>query len=150
MEENRGNKKSMTNPQRYYVYMVRCEDQSIYTGITTDLRRRLKEHLDQLPPCAKYTLHHQVVKLECAWKTETRSLASKLEFRIKKLTKQQKESLIAKRGSFSELLGKYLNKKDFQRLTKKESRKIEKDTCTFPKNAIKWKSEKIGDVPKWL
>lgn len=78
----------------YYTYMIRCKDNSIYTGITTNLKRRWEEHLNKEEKCAKYTKTHSVLKLELAWKSETRVLASKLEFQIKQLTKKQKEDLI--------------------------------------------------------
>lgn len=78
----------------YYVYMLRCEDNSIYTGITTNINRRMKEHFSRNEKCAKYTKTHFARKLECVWQTENRVLASKLEFRIKKLSKLQKEDLI--------------------------------------------------------
>lgn len=81
----------------YYVYMLRCKDNSIYTGITTDLERRMREHFSKNEKCAKYTMHHSAIKLEMAWQTENRKFASKLEYNIKRLTKLQKEELINKR-----------------------------------------------------
>lgn len=55
--------------------------------------------------CAKYTLRHKPKKLEIAWESENRILASKLEFHIKKnLTKQQKEELIRNPQKLGELL----------------------------------------------
>lgn len=78
----------------YYTYMLRCEDNSIYTGIAVDLERRMKEHFEKNKKCAKYTLRHTAKKLECAWQTENRALASKLEYAIKQLPKQEKEELI--------------------------------------------------------
>ncbi len=90
----------------YYTYMLRCEDNSIYTGITTDLERRVSEHLEKKEKCAKYTKKHSAQKLETAWKSSSRSLASKLEFNIKKLTKAQKEEIIC-----SQDLEKYLSEK---------------------------------------
>lgn len=78
----------------YYTYMLRCTDNSIYTGITTNLERRVNEHVTKNEKCAKYTKNHDASKLEMAWKTENRVLASKLEYHIKKLTKKQKEELI--------------------------------------------------------
>ena len=80
----------------YYTYMLRCKDNSIYTGITTDIDRRMEEHFSRGEKCAKYTSNHIAMKLECAWQTENRALASKLEFYIKKLTKKEKEELILK------------------------------------------------------
>ena len=68
----------------YYIYMLRCNNNSLYTGITTDLNRRTNEHFNKNEKCAKYTLHHTANKLEIAWKTENRVLASKLEYQIKK------------------------------------------------------------------
>lgn len=79
----------------YYVYMLRCEDNSIYTGITTNVEHRMEEHFSKVN-CAKYTYSHTAKKLESVWQTENRVLASKLEYRIKKLTKTQKEQLIVK------------------------------------------------------
>ena len=78
----------------YYVYMLRCEDNSIYTGITTDLKKRMKEHFEKdKKKCAKYTLNHSARKLEYAWHTENRVLASKLEYHIKTLQKLQKRGI---------------------------------------------------------
>ncbi len=78
----------------YYTYMLRCEDNSIYTGITTDLERRMKEHFGKDNKCAKYTRHHTAKKLECAWQSENRKLASKLEYAIKHISKEEKEVII--------------------------------------------------------
>lgn len=78
----------------YYTYMLRCEDNSIYTGITTDLERRMEEHFSRNEKCAKYTLRHKARKLEIAWRTDSRVNASKLEYHIKTLSKSQKEELL--------------------------------------------------------
>ena len=90
----------------YYIYMLRCKDESIYTGITVDLNRRMEEHFKRDKKCAKYTFVHTAKKLECAWQTKDKSLASKLEYYIKKLKKVQKEELIKNKN-----LEKYFNKK---------------------------------------
>lgn len=89
-----------------YVKMLRCVDNSIYTGITTDIERRLEEHLKKYEKCAKYTRVHIVKKVESVWETANRILASKLEYRIKKLNKQQKESLILNPGLLASLIEK--------------------------------------------
>ena len=91
----------------YYTYMLRCKDNSIYTGITTDVERRMKEHFNKDEKCAKYTFVHTAIKLEAVWESEDRILASKLEYNIKKLAKQQKEKLI----KIVEFLVIYLGKK---------------------------------------
>ena len=80
----------------YYTYMIRCTDNSIYTGITTNIDRRMKEHKTKDKKCAKYTLLHNFDKLERVWCSENRIDASKLEYHIKKLPKSQKEELIKK------------------------------------------------------
>lgn len=77
----------------YYTYMLRCTDDSIYTGITTDLKRRMDEHFTQGEKCAKYTKRHKAKKLEAAWSSEDRKLASKLEYYIKHLPKVKKKIL---------------------------------------------------------
>ena len=78
----------------YYIYMLRCKDNTIYTGITVDIKRRMDEHFSKNEKCAKYTYTHNAKKLEAVWQTENKSLASKLEYAIKKLTKVKKEELI--------------------------------------------------------
>lgn len=78
----------------YFIYMLRCEGNSIYTGITTNLERRMAEHFGKNEKCAKYTSSHTAQKLEAVWQTDGRKNASKLEYNIKKLTKEKKENLI--------------------------------------------------------
>lgn len=77
----------------YYTYIIRCTDDSLYTGITTDLERRMSEHAGGTG--AKYTASHPVRVLCAAWRSETRSSASRLECYIKSLKKYQKECLAA-------------------------------------------------------
>ena len=88
----------------YYIYMLRCEGGSIYTGITTDLNRRMQEHFSRDSKCAKYTLNHTARKLEIAWETENRVLASKLEYYIKQLPKRDKEEIIKNPNEINSLL----------------------------------------------
>ena len=98
----------------YYVYMLRCEDKSIYTGITTDIKHRMEEHFSKVN-CAKYTYTHSAKKLECAWETENRVLASKLEYHIKKLRKTQKEELIRK-NNINELLPEKIEAEKYKKI----------------------------------
>ena len=86
--------------------MIRCEDNSIYTGMTNSLERRLEEHKTKSKNGAKYTKSHNAIKLETAWKSKEKSLACKLEYQIKQLSKQQKEELIKGRKLSSYLKGK--------------------------------------------
>ena len=76
----------------YYTYMIRCEDNSIYTGMTNNIKDRFIKHISGKG--AKYTKSHKVEKLEAVWRCKEKSLACKLEYYIKELTKQQKETLI--------------------------------------------------------
>ena len=78
----------------YYIYMLRCRDNSIYTGITTNIDRRMEEHFSKNEKCAKYTYTHSAKKLEAVWETKNKSLASKLEYYIKRLNKERKEILL--------------------------------------------------------
>ena len=89
----------------YYVYILRCGDGCLYTGITTDMQRRLAEHSEGSGRGAKYTRSHGVERVEALWSTADRSLASRLEWRIKRLTRKQKQELIADNGKFSGYFG---------------------------------------------
>ncbi|MFC1756524.1 GIY-YIG nuclease family protein [Patescibacteria group bacterium] len=77
----------------YYLYILKCADKTLYTGITTDLDRRISEHNDTKLG-AKYTSSRKPVKLVYSKKFKNRSSASKEETRIKKLKKPQKLELI--------------------------------------------------------
>ena len=90
----------------YYTYMLRCSDSSIYTGMTNNLEKRINEHLSKSKSGAKYTKSHNAIKLEVAWQSKDKSLACKLEYQIKNLTKQQKENLIAGEKLVTHLKGK--------------------------------------------
>ena len=79
----------------YYVYILECKDKTFYTGITTDLKRRVAEHNDSKLG-ARYTASRRPVKMIYFAKFKTRSTASAEEFRIKKLTKSQKLELVLK------------------------------------------------------
>ena len=76
----------------YYVYLIQCEGGSIYTGITTDLERRFKEHRDKAG--GHYTRAHKVEKILHTEKYPTRSEALKREAEIKKLSRNEKLNLI--------------------------------------------------------
>ncbi len=78
----------------YFVYIVRCEDDTLYTGITTDLQRRLQEH-NGPDKGAKYTRVRQPVTLVYHESHPDRSAASKREYAIKKrMSRAEKLSLI--------------------------------------------------------
>lgn len=102
--------------KKYYIYMIRCEDNSLYTGITTDLERRMKEHLEQGKKSAKYTASHHVKKLEIAWETSNKIKASKLEYHIKTLKKIEKEELIKHPKKLKELLSDKIEYKEYRNI----------------------------------
>jgi putative endonuclease len=76
----------------WYVYIVRASDDTLYTGITTDLERRLKQHQSGKGG-AKYFRGREAVKYVLTESGHSRSSAAAREAQIKKLTKQQKELL---------------------------------------------------------
>lgn len=89
---------------RYYIYILRCKGDVLYTGITTDIKRRLAEHSGQAEGGAKFTRARRPVELAALWSTEGRSGASKAEWRIKHLPRKEKLRLI----DSPELLGELL------------------------------------------
>jgi len=77
----------------YYLYIVRCSDETLYTGITTDLSRRIDEHNSETKG-AKYTRSRRPVSLVYQEEYEDRSSASKREYEVKKLSRKKKLLLI--------------------------------------------------------
>lgn len=82
----------MENEGHCYVYMLRCADQSLYTGWTKDLRKRLKKH--RLGVASKYTRARLPVELVYFEECSDPSTAMKRECAIKKLTKALKEEMV--------------------------------------------------------
>ena len=79
----------------YYVYIVKCEGEELYTGIAADIGRRMREHFSQSGKCAKFTRSHKIASLEALWTADSKSSALRLECRIKRLARKQKLELIA-------------------------------------------------------
>jgi putative endonuclease len=77
----------------WFVYMMRCADNSLYTGITTDVERRLKEHNGE-NSVTRYTRARQPVELAYQENAVSRSEALKREAQLKKLKKDEKEVLL--------------------------------------------------------
>ena len=78
----------------WYVYILRCSDNSLYTGIATDVDRRVDEHNQDNTLGARYTRARRPVKLVYREEVETRSEALKREYTIKQLSKKDKEVLV--------------------------------------------------------
>ena len=85
--------KTSEKDRLWHVYIVRCNDDSLYTGITTDLIRRLKEH-NNSPRGASYTRGRRPVTLVYTDTVIDRSSASRREREIKHLSKLAKERLL--------------------------------------------------------
>lgn len=79
---------------RAFVYILRCADDSLYTGYTTDLARRLQQH--QRGNGGKYTRTHRPVELVYSEPFRTRRAAMQREVTIKKMPRQKKLALIEK------------------------------------------------------
>ena len=79
----------------YYLYIIKCADKTLYSGITTDLVRRVKEH-NTSKKGAKYTRSRRPVKLAYSKKFRNRSTASKAEAKLKKLSRSEKLKLVRK------------------------------------------------------
>ncbi len=83
----------------WVVYMLRCADGSLYTGITTDIARRLAEHNgDQPTPGARYTRSRRPVALAYSEPADSRSAAARREAAIKRLNRAQKLALCSLRA----------------------------------------------------
>lgn len=77
----------------YSVYILECADSTLYTGITTDLKRRVLEH-NSAKVGAKYTKARRPVALAYSEKAKTRSAALMREATLKRLTRKEKLTLI--------------------------------------------------------
>ncbi len=79
----------------WFVYIVRCADNSLYTGVTTDIERRLDEHNSDRKKAAAYTRSRRPVSLVYSENCPNRSSACQREATIKRMTKLEKEQLIS-------------------------------------------------------
>ncbi len=80
-------------PPQWWVYMLRCADDSLYTGVTTDVLRRWEEH-NRGPKGARYTRSRRPVLLVLCVPVPDRASACRLEARLKRLSRARKERLI--------------------------------------------------------
>ena len=86
----------MQNDSLWFVYLLRCVDGSLYTGITNDLARRCRQH--SRGTASRYTRSRLPVALVYQEPQESRSLALRRELAIKRLTRPEKETLLRKAG----------------------------------------------------
>lgn len=85
------------------VYMIRCGDNSLYTGISNDVSKRFEVHQSGSAGAAKYTRTRHPLQLVFSAEIGDRSAASRAEYRLKKLSKNSKELLVAGKTSLSDL-----------------------------------------------
>lgn len=92
----------------WYLYMLRCHDGSLYTGISTDVERRLREHraTGAGGRGAKILRGKQPLTLVFKIQVQNRSEAQQLEYTVKQLTKTDKEALVEKRINLMDLVGR--------------------------------------------
>ena len=86
---------SQSKSKKWYVYLVKCSDDTLYCGITTDIKRRISEHNGNKKG-AKYTRSRRPVTLVGFLVKDTRSSAASLEYQIKKMKKEQKILMFSK------------------------------------------------------
>ena len=80
----------------WHIYMVRCSDGTLYTGITNDLKKRIEAH-NSGKEGARYTRSRRPVKLVYSEQVESKSAAAKLEYQLKKLPRLKKKELVEDR-----------------------------------------------------
>lgn len=86
--------------KKWYVYLLRCADNSLYCGVTTDVERRIVEHNSSNKRGAKYTRVRRPVELAYLEECQSRKQACQREYQLKQLPKAQKEQLALKQCSW--------------------------------------------------
>jgi len=93
---------------KHYIYIVECKDRTLYTGYTTDVKKRVKAHNSETgvdgSVGAKYTRSRRPVKLRYFEEFDDKSTAMTREYMVKQLTREQKKELI--KGMDREVLKK--------------------------------------------
>lgn len=87
----------------YSIYLVRCNDGSLYTGIATDVERRLKEHAESRKG-AKFLRGKSPLTLVFQREVGDRSLATKVEMQVKKLSRGEKSNVEILSGRIDDVL----------------------------------------------
>ena len=99
----------------YYVYILRCRDGSLYTGLTNDLPRRWALHVSGRG--AKYTRAHPPEALAALWQAEDHAAAARLEALIKQLPREKKLALVRREADPESLLAPRLQGSHYTRLS---------------------------------
>lgn len=85
-------------PRPWHVYILRTRRGSLYTGIAVDVERRFREHISGGARAARYLRAHPAARLEFSQAIGDRSLAARIEHRLKRLPRSAKEAIITARG----------------------------------------------------
>lgn len=107
-----------------YIYIINCEDNSLYTGVAKNIEHRLKEHKNKLPAGAKYTKSHSAKSLVALWLTEDKSAAYKLEYYLKKLSRLKKLEIILNNDNLLKYLENVIDVNVFSRQDKETISKL--------------------------
>jgi putative endonuclease len=89
----------MTTDPAWHLYMVRCRDGQLYTGVAIDVARRFEEHQGQGPRCARYLRGKGPLSLAFEVPVGSRGDALRLEMRVKAMSKRRKEWLVESSGA---------------------------------------------------
>ena len=92
------------NQKKYWVYILRCDNNTYYTGYTHDLQKRYQSHVDGTGKC-KYTRSFKPIEIAQSWEIfGSRALAMQIERHIKKLTRAEKERFIAEPSELNAII----------------------------------------------
>lgn len=94
--------------KEWFVYILRCGNGALYTGVTTDVARRVGEHEQKGRLAARFTRAFAPVELVYSCRTGSKSLAYRLEYRIKRLAREKKEFIVSSSLSRQQLI-EFLN-----------------------------------------
>jgi putative endonuclease len=90
----------MSPARPWFLYVVRCADGTLYTGISTDVQRRVKQH--NAGRGARYTASRRPVKLQAVWRFPSHQSALKAEIVFKRRGRPQKDRLVQAAGDYRE------------------------------------------------
>ena len=95
----------------WFLYLIRCKHGRLYTGITTDVERRFEEHKSSNKKGSKYLRGKAPLRLVMKKKIGNKSLALKIEAKVKKLSKVEKELLVEGRCGYARKKNKKCRRK---------------------------------------
>jgi putative endonuclease len=97
-------KRSGNKTKDWFVYILHCGNGALYTGVTTDVRRRIKEHKQNGRRSARFTRAFAPVELVYSCRVGAKNLAYRIEYHIKKLPRSKKAIVVANNFSNESLM----------------------------------------------